>query len=66
VQASVALAVVIWLTELALLPGLGATPPLKQWPRADILLDGTNALAFSLVLTAALQRTHRAEPRASR
>jgi hypothetical protein len=56
VRASVALAAVIWLSELALLPWVGATPSLKRWPRADILLDGTNALVFSLVLTAALKR----------
>ncbi len=48
---AVALASLIWAFELAVLPCVGATPPLRSWPRADIASDGVNCLAFATTYT---------------
>lgn len=42
---------VIWAFELAVLPRVRATPPLRQWPRADIVMDLANCLAFAVTYT---------------
>ncbi len=44
-----ALALLIWGTELVMLPWVGATPPLRTWPTVDIILDLTNASLYALV-----------------
>lgn len=51
---TVALAAAIWCFELVGLPRTGATPPLREWPRGEALLDTTNAFAYSAVTCAVL------------
>lgn len=43
----VALGAAIWITELATMPAIGATPPLRQWAPVEIALDATNAMLFA-------------------
>lgn len=45
---------VIWVFELAVLPRVGATPQVVDWPRRDIVWDLGNALAFAAVYTCAV------------
>lgn len=39
----------IWGFELAILPRSGATPPLRDWQRLEIVLDLTNAAIYAAV-----------------
>jgi hypothetical protein len=56
------LAAVIFGFELAALPRVGATPPLRQWPRLEIVLDAGNAAVFALVASAVLAAMGPARP----
>ena len=46
----------IWAFEIAALPAVRATPPLRRWPRSDVALDLSNGLVFAAVTNAMLQR----------
>lgn len=48
------LSVAIWIFEIATLPILRATPPLRRWPLTDIALDLSNALVFAAVANAVM------------
>jgi hypothetical protein len=37
----------IYLFEILALPGIGATPPLRRWRRAEVLLLATHTMAFA-------------------
>ena len=41
----------IWAFEVSVLPCVRATPPLRRWPRADIVLDLANCLVFAATFT---------------
>lgn len=42
----VALGAAIYCSELALLPRIGATPPLRSWPRGDVVTLALHTLVF--------------------
>jgi hypothetical protein len=44
----------IWVFELAMLPRVGATPPLRQWSSADIAADAVQAMCFGVAAAATL------------
>jgi hypothetical protein len=48
------LALMIWSTELLLLPRIGAAPPVRRWAPVDVLLDASNAALYSAVVSVAL------------
>ncbi len=49
----------IWAFEIAALPAVRATPPLRRWPRPDVALDLSNGLVFAAVTNATLHRLSR-------
>jgi hypothetical protein len=49
------LAAAIWLIELATLPRVRATPPLRLWPATDVALDLSNTLVYATVATLVLR-----------
>lgn len=42
---------VIWAFEVSVLPCVRATPPLRKWPRADVVSDLANCLVFAATFT---------------
>lgn len=46
----------IWAFEIAALPAVRATPPLRRWPIPDVALDLSNGLVFASVTNAMLHR----------
>ena len=60
-RSAVLLAVTIWVAEMVMLPGAGATPPLREWPGVDIALDLSNALTYAAVAWVALALLRRME-----
>ncbi len=59
------LGAVIWIFEMATLPMVRATPPLRRWPPAEIALDLSNGLVFAALANTvmALQDGHRTKHR---
>ncbi len=49
----------IWTFEIAALPAVRATPPLRRWPIPDVALDLSNGLVFAAVTNATLQSLRR-------
>lgn len=54
------LGICIWLFELATLPRVGATPPLRQWSSGEIAGDAVQAVGFGLAAAFTLALMDRA------